>query len=74
MDQIEVCYSDVMSIDNRETLMNQYGAEPLNASISRGTAINLQEELDELTPFKGSIYFEPGQSIQESNNFEGEQN
>lgn len=55
-----MCYSDVLSIDHRGTILQQYSKEPLNGSTSRGTAINLQEELEEIAPFKGSYHFEPG--------------
>ena len=58
IDQIEVCYSDVPSIIHRETLIQSYSKEPLNGSVSRGTRINLQEELDEIAPFKGSYHLE----------------
>lgn len=37
----------------------------MNGSTSRGTAINLQEELDEIAPFRGSINIDGEKSKEE---------
>ena len=55
----------MLSIDHRLTYLQRYSKEPLNGSTSRGTAINLQEELDEIAPFRGSINIEGEKSKEE---------
>ena len=56
------------SVEHRETLIQQYSKEPQGGSASRGTAINLQEELEEIAPFKGSYQFEQPQVDEDDNN------